>query len=629
MPPDSFYITTPIYYVNDNPHLGHIYTTVVADAIARFKRACGYDVYFLTGTDEHGQKIEKSAAKQGITPLELADLVVSVYHDLWKKMEISHTRFIRTTDQVHQKGVTRLFEIIRDRGDIYAGDYEGWYCTSCEKYISEKEAVERRCPDCGKETELLKEPCHFFRLSKYQQPLLDHYRTHPEFVQPPSRLNEVMAFVEGGLRDLSISRSSIRWGVPVPAVPSEVMYVWFDALSNYITGAGYGSDDEAFARRWPAAIHLIGKDILRFHAVYWPAYLMAAGIPLPRTVFAHGWWLQDNRKMSKSLGNVFNPAPLIERYGPDALRYFLLRDVTLGLDSNFSEEAVRNRYNFDLANDLGNLNSRVQKLLDRTGEVTPEEALPAGPDEEAVRASYYKCRNTYVDAFNEYAPSRALAAAWEFITTLNGYIAAREPWTMLGDPARRPRLLRVLQTCTEGLRVVGLMVAPAMPDAAARIAATLGAPPGDPWEFDHNRRFRLSPSNAALFPRIIEKEKPVEETKIEETQKEAANLISIGDFQKVQLRVAQVKTAERVEGAKKLLKLIVDIGTETRQIVAGIAEAYEPEALVGKKIIVVANLKPAVLRGVESQGMLLAASIGGLPVIATFEGDPPAGTAVK
>lgn len=626
MPPDNFYITTPIYYVNDNPHLGHIYTTVVADAIARFKRAQGDDVFFLTGTDEHGEKIEKSASKLGITPKQLADRVVSVYLDLWKRLDISYNHFIRTTDRSHEAGVARLFEIIRERGDIYPGEYEGWYCASCEKYISEKEIEERRCPDCGKETELLKEPCYFFRLSKYQLPLLEHYRTHPQFVQPKGRYNEVVSFVEGGLRDLSISRSSVTWGIPVPGDPSQVIYVWFDALSNYATGAGYGSDDAAFARRWPASLHLIGKDIVRFHAVYWPAFLMAAGLPLPRAIFAHGWWLQDDRKMSKSIGNVFNPMPLIDRYGPGPVRYFLLREVTLGLDSNFSEKALRNRYNYDLANDLGNLNSRLQKLLARTGSFTPEEAAEPGTEEEGVRAAYYKCSKEYVDAFNEYAPSRALAATWELITTLNGYVASREPWTMLGDAARRPALLRVLQTCAEGLRAVSMMVEPVLPEAAGRIVETLGTAGDRSWGFRHDRHFSFKPSGEALFPRMeMEKETPVEE----ETKKEPDNLISIEEFQKVHLRVGQVKTAERVEGAKKLLKLIVDLGAETRQIVAGIAEVYEPQALIGKKIIVVTNLKPAVLRGVESQGMLLAASVEGRPVIATFEADPPAGTIVK
>lgn len=630
MPPESFYISTPIYYVNDNPHLGHIYTTVVADAIARYKRAQGFDVYFLTGTDEHGQKVEKSAAKLGIAPKALADRVVKNYLEIWPRLRIMYDRFIRTTDEDHEKGVERVFQIVRERGDIYPGEYEGWYCTSCEKYISEKESEQKSCPDCGKDTELLKERCYFFKLSKYQQPLLEHYRRNPDFVQPRTRFNEITAFVEGGLRDLSISRSSIRWGIPVPGDTSQVIYVWFDALFNYITGAGFGTDQGLFARRWPATIHLVGKDIVRFHAVYWPAFLMAAGLPLPKTIFAHGWWLQDDRKMSKSLGNVRSPGPLIEKYGAEPLRYFLLREVTLGLDSNFSEDALRNRYNYDLANDLGNLNSRVQKLLQRAGRFEPGEAAAAGPDEEAVRASYDKCRKTYVAAFDEYQPARALAATWELVTTLNGYVAAREPWTLFADPAVRPRLLRVLQTCAEGLRLIARLIEPALPGTAARIAASLKADDSDPWTFLMDRRFEITPFQEALFPRILE-EKAKDETKMEETKKEPDNLIAIDDFAKVHLRVAHVKGAESVEGAKKLLKLIVELGGgETRQIVAGIAESYAPETLVGKKIIVVANLKPAVLRGVESQGMLLAATgPDGKAIVATFEGDPPPGAIVK
>ncbi len=618
--------------MNDNPHLGHVYTTVVADAIARFKRAQGCDVFFLTGTDEHGQKVEKSAGKLGITPKELADRVVSNYFKLWKKLEIQYSRFIRTTDDVHAKGVLRLFDIIRNKGDIYSGEYEGWYCTSCEKYITERETEERRCPDCGKETDLLKEPCYFFRLSRYQVPLLEYYRAHPDFIRPKTRYNEVYSFVEGGLRDLSITRSSIRWGIPAPGDPSQVIYVWFDALSNYLTGVGYGTDDQEFEKRWPATIHLMGKDIVRFHAVYWPAFLMAADLPLPQTIFAHGWWLQDERKMSKSLGNVIDPMPLMETYGVEPVRYFLLRDVTLGLDSNFSEGAVRNRYNFDLANDLGNLNSRIQKLLSTAGMPELTRAVPVGPAEKTLEANYYKCRKTYIDSFNAYSPSRALAAAWEFITALNGYVTASEPWTLLKDAAQRPRLDRVLLTCAEGLRVIALFIEPALPEASRRIADTLGADHDDVWEFHPERAFKLNTSMKPLFPRIEEKrEIKMEEVKEQpkETTPALENLISIEDFQKLDLRVAEVKSAERVPGTKKLLKLMVDIGTEVRQIVAGIAEVYEPETLVGKKIIVIANLKPAVLRGVESRGMLLAASIDGHPVVATFEGNPSAGTIVK
>ncbi len=678
----KFYITTPIYYVNDVPHIGHTYTTVVADVVARFRRMQGQDVYFLTGTDEHGQKIERAAQAKGLQPIELADQVVERFRDLWKTLGIRNDDFIRTTEDRHKRGVEKLFDRVWKKGDIYKDAYSGWYCTSCEAFFTETQVVEGRCPDQGHKVDWTQEESYFFRLSKYQQPLLDHYRAHPDFVFPDARRNEVVAFVQSGLKDLSISRSSFSWGIPFPNDPKHVLYVWFDALANYMTALGYGSDRRLLARYWPADVHLVGKDILRFHAVYWPAFLMSAEEPLPRRVVAHGWWLRDQAKISKSKGGVVDVGPLIRDFGVDPLRYFLMRDMVFGQDSNYSDEAFIDRVNADLANDLGNLASRTLKMIeDYCGGMVPKPNARFREDEPLKKAAR-DAWSGFTRDFEEMDFASGLAKVWEFIGLLNRFIVQNEPWKIAQDEGRRWALDSVLYNAAEGLRIVAIMIAPVMPGSAAGLWHRLGVA-GDVTaaSLEHFSWGELKPGRPiqrgeALFPRI-DKAAYLKGTATREVPMEtpttgkpgdpvpgatpsatpaaagAANPaaptpaggpagaaapapapttaeIGIDDFARVELRTAKVIAAEKVQGADKLLKLTVDIGTGTRTIVAGIATRYAPETLVGKTIVVVANLKPAKLRGVVSQGMLLAASDAtGQPYILTTEEPVPAGWRVK
>jgi len=470
----TFYITTPIYYVNDLPHIGHIYTTVVADTIARYKRMRGLDVRFLTGTDEHGQKMDRSAKQRGIAPKELADQVVKRYHELWKHLEITNDDFIRTTEKRHHAGVHEVIGRMQTRGDIYKGSYGGWYCAGCEAFFPDTQLVEGRCPDQGHPVEWLEEESYFFRLSAYQEKLLAFYREHPEFIRPESRYNEVVRFVEMGLKDLSISRVSLKWGIPWPGDPEHVVYVWLDALANYISALGLGSPDTAlYGRYWPAALHLVGKDILRFHCVYWPAFLMSAGLPLPRQVFGHGWWLRDERKMSKSLGNVVRPDALLDRFGPDALRYFLLREMTFGQDASFSDEGFLVRYNADLANGLGNASSRVLAMARRYFDGrTPGER----GDGDALRAKAAEVVGRWREAMNAFEFQRALEAVWELLTAVDGYVNQSAPWGIAkAEGASSPRLQRVLYDCLEALRLAAVMVsAPDRSMAVVRIPRLVG-----------------------------------------------------------------------------------------------------------------------------------------------------------
>ena len=647
----TFYITTPIYYVNDVPHIGHAYTTIIADALARFQKLAGKDVFFMTGTEDHGQKIEKAAAERGLTPKALADSVVGRAQDLWKALDISHDFFIRTTMDFHEKGVQKLFQALLDKGDIYKGEYKGWYCVSDENFLADEVPVEadgaKVCPDCGKKASVVSEETYFFRLSAYQEPLLALYAEHPEFVRPQSRLNEVTSFVRGGLKDLSITRTTVKWGVPVPGDPKHTIYVWFDALHNYVTGIGYDWNQALFKKFWPADIHLVGKDILRFHAVYWPAFLMAAGFPLPRTVYGHGWWLKDDTKISKSRGNVLDPQAILKAFGPDPLRYFLLREIPLGQDGNFSHEGFLHRVNSDLANDLGNLVQRTLTMIRNYfdgGIADPEEETDA---DLKVRTGFEDLKARVFDLYDACALNKALEEIWSYIGLVNKYLADNQPWIMAKDPAQRRRLARVLLQAAAAIRGISYLVFPVMPGSAERIWGFLGEgkkPAEVPYarvEFDGFGPGRKVEMPQALFPRVALKDFLGEEAaappappapRPESTKegKEAMDIITYDEFKRMDLRVAHILAAERVPGATKILKLQVDIGTEKRQMVAGIAETYTPEELVGKKLIVIVNLKPAVIRGIESQAMLLAAiTPDNKALIPFFDRDIAAGAVVK
>ena len=649
----TFYITTPIYYVNDVPHIGHAYTTVIADALARFHKLAGRDVFFLTGTDEHGQKIEKAAAEKGLTPKALADSVVGRAQDLWKQLDISHDFFIRTTMDFHEKGVQKLFQTLLDKGDIYKGEYKGWYCVSDENFLPDDAAVNaegtKTCPDCGKKATVVSEETYFFRLSAYQAKLLALYEEHPEFVRPQSRLNEVASFVRGGLKDLSITRTTVKWGIPVPGDPKHTIYVWFDALHNYVTGVGYDWNMERYEKFWPADIHLVGKDILRFHAVYWPAFLIASGLPLPRTVYGHGWWLRDDTKMSKSKGNVLDPHVLLRVFGPDPLRYFLLREIPIGQDGNFSHEGFLHRVNSDLANDFGNL---VQRTLTMIGNYFGGEITAPGEEtaEDArVRTDFDALKGRVFDLYDGCAINRALEEIWAYIGMVNKYLADNQPWIMAKDPALKPRLARVLLQAAAAIRAASYLVYPVMPRSVDRIWGFLGEtkkPADVPYEeiaFDGFGPGRKVGMPQALFPRVALKDFLADETaapaapaapalKPGTTMEGVKNMdmVTYEEFRKMDLRVAQIIEAERVPGATKILKLKVDIGTEQRQMVAGVAETYAPEDLVGKKLIVIVNLQPAVIRGIESQAMLLAAiTADNKALIPFFDRDIPAGALVK
>ena len=657
----TYYITTPIYYVNDVPHIGHTYTTIVADVLARFHRMAGEKVRFLTGTDEHGQKIERAAKARGLAPIALADEVVERFRSLWTTLGISHDDFIRTTEARHKRGVEALFARIAAHGDLYKDRYAGWYCTSCESFYPENQIVDGRCPDQGHKVEWTEEESYFFRLSRYQEPLLKHYREHPSFVFPETRRNEVIAFVQSGLKDLSVSRSSFSWGIPYPGDARHVLYVWFDALSNYITALGYGGDRSLYETFWPCDVHLVGKDILRFHAVYWPAFLLSAGEPLPKKIVAHGWWLRDAAKISKSKGGVVDPIPLVRDFGPDPLRYFLMREMAFGQDASYSDEAFIDRVNTDLANDLGNLASRALKMIeDYCGGALPAPD-PSFAGARAIEAAARTAWTGLLDDFRGLSFNSGLARVWELVGLLNRFIVQHEPWTMARDPNRRRDLDSVLYTVAEGLRVVAVLLAPVVPGSAQRLHAALGGT-GDVSanRLDEFRWGVLRPGVAirrgpALFPRIdkaaylsqaaAQKEQAMDTPETPSGQKPPSapvapvpaaaargpQEITLEEFQRVELRTAKIVAAEPVQGADKLLKLTVDVGSDTRTIVAGIATRYAPASLVGKTIVVVVNLKPAKLRGVLSEGMLLAASdASGQPFILTTE-DPsvPAGWRVK
>lgn len=646
----KFYLTTPIYYVNARPHLGHTYTTIVADTIARYKRMRGYEVVFLTGTDEHGQKVERSAKAAGIAPQEFADRISAEYRRLWQELDLNFDRYIRTTEDRHDRAVHNLLLKARDNGFVYKGQYEGQYCVFDELYVDDP-TPNAPCPDCGRPTERIREENYYFKLSAFQDRLLELFENNPEFVQPETRRNEVIAFVRGGLRDLSISRTTLKWGIPFPEDDRHTIYVWYDALTSYMSGIGYGDDEIQFEKYWPADLHLIGKEILRFHAVYWPAFLMAAEESLPRQIFAHGWWTFAGEKMSKSRGNIALPQPIARVLGIDALRYFLLREMVFGQDSNFAYDALITRYNSDLANGLGNLASRTITMVQNyfQGEI-PAPGDSTECDAAIARAAFSAIEKS-LNQYDAYEFSRALETIWGFITEVDKYLVENTPWKLAGDDSQRARLGSILYTAAEALRIVTALSHPVLPHATETIWRLLGQrKPLADFSLDDLVWGELSAGTLveppeAIFPRV-KKDETIEriETMEEELRNpppapppgaplEAlkSNKIGIEDFAKVEMRVGLVKTAERVQGADKLLKLVVDIGDEERQIVAGIAEVYKPEELVGRKVIVVVNLQPRKLRGVESNGMIVAASAppDGKPILAGFLEDVPVGARLK
>ena len=634
-----FYVTTPIYYVNGRPHIGHSYTTVVCDVMARYRRFEGRPVHFLTGTDEHGQKIERAAAEQGLAPIALADGSVEDFRALWDKLGISHDDFIRTTEPRHRLGVEEIIRRIDAAGDLYVGKHEGWYCTSCELFYTEKELDEdKNCPIHGTEAEWRSEENVFFRLSKYAQPLLDWYGADPQPVRPESRLNEVRSFVEGGLRDLSVSRAGLEWGIPFPGRDGQAVYVWLDALTNYISALGFGREGDERAlydRFWKAedrqVVQVVGKDILRFHTVYWPAFLMSAGLPLPDTVWVHGWWLKDEEKVSKSRGNVILLDELIETFGADTVRYFLLRDMVFGQDGSFSDEAFIDRYNTDLANGLGNTVSRLVTLSRRAFDGrTPPTPCDGNPliakTADAVRA--------YRDAMEACQFDRALRALSDLVGDVNQYLVEREPWKMIGKDDQQESLSRILWNGLEAVRHVAGALLPVMPQVAPAVLAAIGAERPrslDDLAWGGLANDRPLPEPEALFPRFDKKKylaAVAAEAQVPVEEKDP--MISIEQFFETELRVATITTAEPVPKSEKLLQLRLDVGEDaTRTVVAGLAKDYEAEGLVGRQVVVVANLKPAKLMGIESQGMVLAASDDGRPVLLHPDSAVPNGTRVR
>ncbi len=638
MNPKTFYVTTPIYYVNDRPHIGHAYTTVLADVLARYHRLLGVPTHFLTGTDEHGQKVQQAAQKAGITPQQQADQTVVRFQDLWRKLLITHDDFIRTTEPRHTRVVQAILQDLYDRGEIYRAEYDGWYCMTCERFFTDKDLADDRCPECRRPVEKIRESNYFFRMSRHQEWLIRYIQEHPQFIQPDSRRNETLGFLRKPLTDLCISRpkSRMSWGIELPFDPAYVTYVWFDALVNYISAVGYRAQPDLFQRWWPARYHLIGKDILTTHTVYWPTMLNAMGLPLPETVFAHGWWLVGDAKMSKSAGNVINPMDMVDRYGVDAFRYFLMAEMVLGQDASFTEEAFVRRYNADLANDLGNLLSRTMKMIaTNTGNRIPPPG-PDGDDEPVLRTAVLDAARSMPTALTGMRLDLGLAAVAQAVREANRYLEKRQPWT-LAKNKDLSALATVLYHAAETLRIVSGLLFPVMPDKMSLLRRSLGLPEGAPEIASLTAWGGTRPDTEIgalqiLFPRIEKKESsapPAAPTPTPVAPPEGIALIEYADFQKVQLRTARVVQAERVEKADKLLKLRIEVGAETRQIVAGIAQSYTPEQVIGKSVVLVANLKPAVIRGIESQGMLLAASQGGTLRLITVDGDLPSGAVVK
>ncbi|WP_100400531.1 methionine--tRNA ligase [Bacillus sp. FJAT-44742] len=651
---ETFYITTPIYYPSDKLHIGHAYTTVAGDAMARYKRLRGYDVRYLTGTDEHGQKIERKAEEKGQSPQEFVDEIVSGIQNLWDKLDISYDDFIRTTEDRHKKVVQKIFEQLKEQGDIYLDHYEGWYCTPCESFYTEHQLEDGKCPDCGRPVEKVREESYFFRMSKYADRLLEFYEKNPQFIQPETRKNEMINnFIKPGLEDLAVSRTAFSWGVSVKSDPKHVVYVWIDALSNYITALGYGTDQpDLYEKYWPADVHLVGKEIVRFHTIYWPIMLMALDLPLPKKVFGHGWLLMKDGKMSKSKGNVVDPVPLIDRYGLDALRYYLLREVPFGSDGVFTPESFVDRLNYDLANDLGNLLNRTVAMINKyLGGALPAYLKDGTSFDdslvELVNATVTKVEN----AMEDMEFSVALTAIWQLVSRTNKYIDETQPWILAKDEGQKEQLGAVMYHLAESLRYISILIQPFMTETPGKIWKQLGIS-NELTEWETMKEFGKIPEGTTvvkkgtpLFPRLDVKEETAniihdmggvvktneeEKSEMKVPEENAQNTeITIDDFSKVDMRVAEVLKAEPVKKADKLLKIQLDLGYEKRQVVSGIAKYYTPEELIGKKVICVVNLKPVKLRGEMSQGMILAGSEGKKLTLATIDDSLPNGAKVN